>query len=149
MGIFDFLSNIGRDVEGETAEEIEKNINDRMGKHIENLSVSFEDGTVTLSGKADSQIAREKAVLIAGNVKGVEKVNDDQLSAPKPKEIQAPDEPVFYTVEEGDSLSKIAKSVYGDASKWEQLFEANREVINDPDLIYPGQKIRIPDQLDA
>jgi nucleoid-associated protein YgaU len=51
----------------------------------------------------------------------------------------------YYTIVKGDSLSKIAKEVYGDYKKWTELFEANREVIKDPDLIYPGQTIRIPD----
>jgi nucleoid-associated protein YgaU len=44
----------------------------------------------------------------------------------------------------GDSLSKIAKKYYGDAMKWNTLFEANREVIQNADLIYPGQVIRVP-----
>jgi nucleoid-associated protein YgaU len=49
-----------------------------------------------------------------------------------------------YTIAPGDSLSKIAKHFYGDASKWRQIFEANRDVIKDPDLIYPGKTIKIP-----
>jgi nucleoid-associated protein YgaU len=49
-----------------------------------------------------------------------------------------------YTIVSGDSLSKIAKHFYGDAHKWRQIFEANRDVIKDPDLIYPGQTIKIP-----
>jgi nucleoid-associated protein YgaU len=49
-----------------------------------------------------------------------------------------------YTIVSGDSLSKIAKHFYGDASKWRQIFEANRDVIKDPDLIYPGKTIKIP-----
>ena len=44
----------------------------------------------------------------------------------------------------GDSLSKIAKEYYGNAMKYPEIFEANREVIKDPNLIYPGQKLRIP-----
>ena len=44
----------------------------------------------------------------------------------------------------GDNLSKIAKKFYGDANQYNKIFEANREVIKDPNLIYPGQKIRIP-----
>ena len=50
-----------------------------------------------------------------------------------------------YTVEKGDSLSKIAKRVYGKASYWRQIYEANRDNIKDPDLIYPGQVIRLPE----
>ena len=49
-----------------------------------------------------------------------------------------------YTVVSGDSLSKIAKREYGDAQKWRQIYEANREQIKDPDLIYPGQVLSIP-----
>jgi nucleoid-associated protein YgaU len=50
-----------------------------------------------------------------------------------------------YTVQKGDSLSKIAKREYGDAQSWQRIFEANRDTIQNPDLIYPGQVIRIPD----
>ncbi|HEU5185916.1 MAG TPA: LysM peptidoglycan-binding domain-containing protein [Gemmatimonadaceae bacterium] len=49
-----------------------------------------------------------------------------------------------YTVVAGDSLSKIAKREYGDAQKWRQIYEANRDQIKDPDLIYPGQVLTIP-----
>ncbi len=49
-----------------------------------------------------------------------------------------------YVVVAGDSLSKIAKRHYGDANKWNRIFEANRDQIKDPDLIHPGQKLTIP-----
>ena len=49
-----------------------------------------------------------------------------------------------YTVVAGDSLSKIAKREYGDAQKWRQIYEANRDQIKDPDLIHPGQVLTIP-----
>ncbi len=50
-----------------------------------------------------------------------------------------------YTVKAGDSLSKIAKEVYGDAGKWKQIYEANKALIgNNPDLIKPGQVLTIP-----
>lgn len=50
-----------------------------------------------------------------------------------------------YTVRKGDSLSKIAKREYGDAQKWRRIYDANRDIVNDPDLIYPGQVLRIPE----
>ncbi|HXV60440.1 MAG TPA: LysM peptidoglycan-binding domain-containing protein [Vicinamibacteria bacterium] len=49
-----------------------------------------------------------------------------------------------YVVVSGDSLSKIAKREYGDAQKWTKIYEANRNLIKDPDLIYPGQELQIP-----
>jgi nucleoid-associated protein YgaU len=49
-----------------------------------------------------------------------------------------------YVVVNGDSLSKIAKREYGDASKWHRIYEANRDIIKDPDLIYPGQELKVP-----
>ena len=49
-----------------------------------------------------------------------------------------------YVVQAGDSLSKIAKQVYGDANRWPEIFEANKEQIKDPNLIHPGQELDIP-----
>ena len=51
-----------------------------------------------------------------------------------------------YTVVKGDSLSKIAKHQYGDANKWRKIYEANKDVIDNPDLIEPGQDLIIPDR---
>jgi nucleoid-associated protein YgaU len=50
-----------------------------------------------------------------------------------------------YTVAKGDSLSKIAKQLYGDPKKWRQIHEANKDIIKNPDLIYPGQVLTIPE----
>ncbi len=50
-----------------------------------------------------------------------------------------------YTVVKGDSLSKIAQHVYGKASLWEKIYEENRDHIKDPDLIFPGQVLRLPE----
>ncbi len=49
-----------------------------------------------------------------------------------------------YTVKSGDSLSKIAKEIYGDAARWPEILEANKDQIKDPNLIHPGQELRIP-----
>lgn len=60
----------------------------------------------------------------------------------------APDAEVYqtYVVVPGDSLSKIAKHVYGDANAWRRIFEANSDTLDDPDKIFPGQKLKIPPQ---
>ncbi|KLD73765.1 LysM peptidoglycan-binding domain-containing protein [Xanthomonas hyacinthi] len=49
-----------------------------------------------------------------------------------------------YVVKPGDSLSKIAKLHYGDGNAWTRIFEANRDVLDDPDKIYPGQTLKLP-----
>jgi nucleoid-associated protein YgaU len=49
-----------------------------------------------------------------------------------------------YVVAKGDSLSKIAKHYYGDANQWRRIYDANRDQISNPDLIHPGQNLKIP-----
>lgn len=56
----------------------------------------------------------------------------------------APPAEKIYVVAAGDSLSKIAKREYGDANKWPKIYDANRDSIKDPNLIHPGQKLKIP-----
>jgi nucleoid-associated protein YgaU len=50
----------------------------------------------------------------------------------------------IYVVVSGDSLSKIAKREYGDAKLWPKIFEANKDLLKDPNKIFPGQKLKIP-----
>jgi nucleoid-associated protein YgaU len=49
-----------------------------------------------------------------------------------------------HVVQSGDSLSKIAQKYYGDPSMYTQIFEANRDILKDPNKIFPGQKLKIP-----
>ena len=49
-----------------------------------------------------------------------------------------------YTVKPGDSLSKIAQQVYGNINDWRKIYDANRDIIQNPDLIHPGQTLRLP-----
>ncbi|MFN2633399.1 MAG: LysM peptidoglycan-binding domain-containing protein [Thermoanaerobaculia bacterium] len=51
----------------------------------------------------------------------------------------------MYIVESGDSLSKIARKLYGDADAWKRIYHENRDVIQNPDLIQPGWRLRIPE----
>ncbi|MCA1580526.1 MAG: LysM peptidoglycan-binding domain-containing protein [Acidobacteria bacterium] len=50
-----------------------------------------------------------------------------------------------YVVQGGDSLSKISKRFYGDANSWKRIFEANKDIVKNPDMIQPGWKLRIPE----
>ena len=152
MGLFDFIKNVGKKLGGgPNAEDIKKTLQKSLGDDARDIKVDYKDGTVQLGGTVPAEADRQKAILIAGNVEGVERVNDDFLSVDEEEqeEATAASNFTFYTIQSGDSLSKIAKEYYGDASKWPTLFEANREVIEDPDLIYPGQQIRVPANADA
>jgi len=141
MGLFDFVKEIGRKLfnrDEEAAEKIKKHI-EESNPGIDGLQVEFKNGVVSISGQATSAEAMEKAVLMAGNVQGVSEVNIDGLQAPP---VQAKVE--YYIIKKGDTLSAIAKQFYGKANDYPRIFEANREVIKDANLIFPGQKIRIP-----
>ncbi|AKD54337.1 peptidoglycan-binding protein LysM [Spirosoma radiotolerans] len=110
----------------------------QLGLAYNSLTVKTKGDTVTITGSVKSQEDAEKIALAVGNVEGVSAV-DNQLSVDQP----AP-EGKFYTVKSGDSLSKIAKEVYGDPMKYGIIFEANKPMLKDPDLIYPDQVLRIP-----
>jgi nucleoid-associated protein YgaU len=141
MGLFDFVKEIGNKLFGsidEAGEKIKAHIEDN-NPGIKDLAVTFDDGVATISGAAASVEAVQKAVLMAGNAQGVSEVKIEGLSVGGDE-----GDVKYYLIEKGDTLSKIAKQFYGDANRYPEIFEANREVIRDPDLIFPGQKIRIP-----
>lgn len=163
--LLDFAKHIGRkvfDTDAEAADNILKHIQtDNPG--VDSLKVDYDDGVVTLSGRAGNQASKEKVVLMAGNVEGVERVDADGISvipSVTPEQLAKagleqkasatpPAEPEentrFYVIQKGDTLYGIAQEMYGNGMKYPELFEANREVIEDPDRIFPGQKIRVPD----
>jgi nucleoid-associated protein YgaU len=109
-----------------------------LGLKVQNLAVSVEGDVAVVSGTTESQAEKEKVVLAVGNINGIGTV-DDRITVKVP-EPQA----VYYTVQKGDSLSKIAKQHYGNAMKYPVIFEANKPMLKNPDLIYPGQVLRIP-----
>ncbi|MDY0296657.1 MAG: peptidoglycan-binding protein LysM [Acidobacteriota bacterium] len=141
MGLFDFIKDAGKAMgivdESSAGDRLIQEIRS-LGLEVDDLSVSFAAGTAKVSGRVETQEIREKVILAAGNVAGVEKV-EDNLTV----ETEAP-EATFYTVVSGDSLSKIAKQHYGNAMKYMVIFNANQPMLKDPDRIYPGQVLRIP-----
>ena len=72
-------------------------------------------------------------------------VSGSSSSAPSPAGAEAQSSERVYVVVKGDSLSKISKMFYGDPNSWKRIFDANRDVIHDADLIQPGWKLRIPE----
>lgn len=144
MGLFDFVSDIGRKLfskQEDAAEALAKHIKeDNPG--IEDLNVKVEDGVASIEGTAKSASALEKAVLMAGNVAGITKVKVDKVVIVSGESLSGEDE--FYVIQKGDTLWKIAGKTYGNGSKYTAIVEANKEVIKDADKIFPGQKIRLP-----
>ncbi len=141
MGLLSFAKDIGKKLFNNEAEA-----SDKIASYIEednpgvnNLQVTVADGVASISGEAESAEALEKTVLMAGNVKGVSEVRSDDITAPA-----ATEKVEYYEIVSGDTLSAVAKKFYGKSSAYIRIFEANREVIKDPDKIYVGQKIRIP-----
>ena len=142
MGLFDFAANIGKKVFGigdaDAAEQIKQNI-EANNPGVTDLTVSLDDEVCSINGNCETAEAKEKTVLMAGNMKGVGSVNGDGLNAPEPVA-----EPEYYVVESGDTLWGISSKFLGKGNKYMEIFEANKEVIEDPDKIFVGQKIRIP-----
>ncbi len=142
MGLFDFASNIGKKIfgsEDDASAKITEQL-ESVNPGVDNIKAEFQEGVVTLSGESDDPAAVEKAILMAGNIEGVSEVvnNTNQQLEPESDTVE------YYLIQSGDTLSKLAKQFYGDASVYNKIFEANKEVIQDPDLIFVGQKIRIP-----
>lgn len=159
MGVFSFFKDAGKKLlgGGNDDEAIKSEIESSFeSEPVQGLVVSVEDGIVTLAGVASDTATREKVILIAGNVEGVESVNADQLVAtesiaasnerdtPEPTVASNTSEPNFYTIQKGDTLWKVAQDQYGDGSKYTAIVDANLEVIKDADKIYEGQSIRVP-----
>ena len=153
MSFFDFFKGAGKKLlgKGNDAQAIQNEIESSFAElPIQGLAVGIDDDTVTLGGVATDVATKEKAILIAGNVEGVAKVNADQLvtlaqiSEENVREEET-FEPVFYTIQKGDTLWAIAKDFYKNGSKYPLIVEANLEVIKDANKIYPGQAIRIPE----
>jgi nucleoid-associated protein YgaU len=154
MGLFSFLKDAGAKLFKHKKEEVtvpkeaektqEANIQALkdavadLGIEVKDFFVDLQKDTVIVFGEVRSQADKEKIILTLGNVEGVEEV-DDRMTVVEPEP-----EADFYEVKKGDSLSKIAKVYYGDALKYPVIFEANKPMLKDVNLIYPGQVLRIP-----
>lgn len=141
MGIFKFIKDAGDKAAKQAADKARE---DEINKAFKRFgfgtpfNVKVEDDVVHIKGDAPDQETKEKVILAAGNVAGVGEVHEEIGTGDGKAEA------TFHTVEKGDTLSKIAKEVYGDAMKYPVIFEANKPMLTDPDLIYPGQVLRCP-----
>jgi nucleoid-associated protein YgaU len=150
MGLISFIKNAGDKLfkseekkEQEKADLILSHIK-KFGFDTSDIQVKVDDDKVILMGSVDNINDRNKVIVTAGNVEGIAKVDDWLVVRNPPVVTPPPPEKQYYTVKKGDYLSKIAKQVYGDAKKYNVIFEANKPMLKDPDLIYPGQVLVIP-----
>lgn len=164
MGLFSFIKDAGEKLFGSKEVEQAAASNDaatleqanakaaaaiktyieKQNLGVTNLIVAFDGktGKVSISGNAPSREAFEKVTLAAGNIAHVQGVDNNlTIDAAAPAVAKAK----YHDVAKGDTLSAIAKKYYGDANKYNAIFEANKPMLTHPDKIYPGQKLRIPE----
>lgn len=149
MGLFDMF---GKSFDEKVAEAITEMKAMNLG--VRNLGAQVQDKVVTLTGDAPSReiatMAMQKLdeMVSPDNIINTIKV-DKPEPAPEPLvEVEADEEPPterYHMVAAGDTLGHIAQKYYGQAGKYMKIFEANRGVLDDPNLIKVGQKLKIPD----
>jgi nucleoid-associated protein YgaU len=143
MGLWNFIKTAGKAIgigsaeAAEPADAIRAEI-DSLGLDASGVEISVDGDKVKVTGSAVDQETREKIILAAGNVEGIAAV-EEAVSVPDEKE------PVFHTVEKGDTLWAIASKYLGNGNRYPEIFEANKPMLSHPDKIYPGQNLRIPD----
>jgi len=148
MGLF------GKSLEEKTAEAVKSLRGTIPG--LKSLDAVVEGKTVTLTGEAADLAGKGKAMAEFNklvetentiNKISVAKAPDAVAAAPAPAvpAAAAPAAGKVHVVAKGDTLGAIAKTYYGKAGAYMKIFEANRDILDDPDKIKPGQKLRIPD----
>lgn len=169
MGLMDKFSNVFGGGSKSTGAETVKGpsaVLREVGIDPSNLKFSFnQDGSIAVAGQAASQAECDRiCAALEGipNVKGVQ--NNITVGAPEPAPAPEPtptpevDAPAVedsgpatestgrtYTVQSGDSLWAIAEKMYGSGGKYMKIFEANTDLLDNPDKIFPGQELVIPD----
>jgi nucleoid-associated protein YgaU len=105
---------------------------------IEGLSIEEKDGKLAIKGTASHQLEKD---LVWNAIKEHSDWQSDVICDIR---VASTDVYGYWVVQPGDSLSKIAKTFYGDANKYMTIFNANKDVLKDPNMIKPGQKLNIP-----
>jgi len=151
MGLISFIKTAGEKIFGKSEEKKEQEKATLVAAHLKkfgfdtsDIQVTVDDEKVILNGSIDTVENKNRVIVAAGNIEGISSV-DDRILVKNPPVVAPPQpEKQFYTVKKGDYLSKISKEVYGNANKYNIIFEANKPMLKDPDLIYPGQVLIIP-----
>lgn len=154
MGLFNFVKEAGEKLwdtltsHDDAATKVQDHLKKLGIPDSDKVQIKVDGDSVSVYGEDLSQETKEKILVAVGNVSGINSVNDhiNTVSAPASNAPQTATttESNFYQVQAGDTLSAISKKVYGDANKYQQIFEANKPMLSHPDKIYPGQTLRIP-----
>lgn len=146
MGLFNFVKQAGEKLWGsvtgskdEPTKKLQDYINTLGLPGSDKLDIQVSEGKAIIGGEVLSQELKEKILVASGNVAGIADV-EDNVSVVEPAA-----EAKLYTVKKGDTLSAISREMYGDAGKYNKIFEANKPMLSHPDKIYPGQTLRIPE----
>ncbi|WP_460275548.1 peptidoglycan-binding protein LysM [Celeribacter sp. ULVN23_4] len=138
MGLFSFVKDAGKKVFGKKEETTDADAIlaeiKALGLEAEGVDVAVDGDKVVIGGTVSDQTTKEKIIMAAGNVEGVASVEDTLEGA----------DPVFHEVKKGDTLWGISKDALGNGSRYMEIFEANKPMLSDPDKIYPGQMLIIP-----
>ena len=150
MGLFDFFKrDKGKELFEENADAQRRA--DAIRGEIKrlglpgNINVLVEGSRVRVTGDVPDEATRQKLAMIVGNVKYIDAVDDSGLAGGQTQGSA----PKVHEVRSGETLSAIAKEHYGDANAYNRIFEANRPMLSDPDEIYPGQVLIIPEKAGA
>jgi len=130
--------NAEKRAEARKSTQLEKYVRD-MGLNMTGLDIRFDDGTAYIDGEAVDSATKERIILAVGNCQGVSRVDESITVA---QDDGGDSE--MYVVESGDTLWAIATAAYGDGNRYPEIFEANKPMLKDPDEIFPGQVLRIP-----
>jgi len=90
----------------------------------------------------EKAVAEKRAAAAKEHAERIREQLEEQRAAAQAAKEEA--EKRTYVVKSGDSLSKIAKEMLGDASRWPEIFELNKDIIKNPNLIYPNQELKLP-----
>ena len=118
------------------------------GLGIRDLKATIEGKVVTLEGQADSMDVKGRVMAEFNRLVETEntlnRIRVEQTQAAPPATPAKPAEETLYEVKPGDTLGAIAQRFYGKASLYPKIFEANKDILSNPDLIKVGQKLKIP-----
>lgn len=166
MGIFDSIKNaLGK---GEPEPDVTvspSQVLREAGIDPSRLKFGFGTGSIAVSGEVADEATRGKVVELLSAIKGIDDVQDRMTVAPPEPppapQAEAPAKPEAaaeepsgddaaeagrsYTVVAGDTLWKIAEREYGNGAQYMKIFEANTDILENPDRIFPGQVLKIPD----